>query len=418
MSDQEVFRHPSDSALQQAALRVYERCESLAAISCLTNGVGRYYLTPEHATCNQRVLAWMSEAGMQTWIDAAGNCWGRWACDNPDAQTVILGSHLDTVAMAGKYDGILGVLSAIEVVELLKTEDVTLPFHIDVVGFGDEEGVRFGTTLLGSAAVAGRWQNDWFNLTDENGVTLAEAFRQFGLNPEEIGSANRAKDDIKAYLELHIEQGPVLEQMGLPVGIVTAIAGARRFRFTLKGLAGHAGTVPMSMRRDPLTAAAKILTEIENLAIANSVVATVGKLEVRPAAVNVIPGECVFTLDIRSSEDTVRDKTVSAIFAVAEAFCESSGIDLDTEEFHHADAVECAAWLQTKIEQSLREVELPVHSLMSGAGHDAMIFGDVFDIAMLFVRCEKGISHNPAEAVDVADVRAGLQVFARLLGNI
>ncbi len=419
------------------AQRIMQRCEQLAALSAMPDGVARYYLTPEHKAANAVLQNWLQLAGLRTWEDAAANIWGRYPSDVDNAPTVILGSHLDTVANAGKYDGILGVVTALAVVELLAAHNIRLPFHIDVVGFGDEEGVRFGTTLLGSCAVAGKWQPAWFELQDSEGTSLRQALHSYlhsyahsdahsdgpgasdssgaGMNSLNIESASRAADNVLAYIELHIEQGPLLEHKDLPVGVVTAIAGAKRYRFTLTGMAGHAGTVPMHLRRDPLVAAAAAITAIETLAKSAAVVATVGSLQVLPGAVNVIAGHCEFTLDIRSASDTERDRALQTILVALREICRERNIKLDIQPLHSANSVACAKWLRQKSAAVIEDFGYPVLELVSGAGHDAMVFSDMTDIAMLFVRCAGGVSHNPLESVTVKDVEVALGVYYSLV---
>lgn len=404
---------------EPGAARVLARCEELAQLSSIDYGVCRTYLTNEHKQCNQLVQQWMQEAGMIAWEDQAGNCWGRYdTSDSPQEASVILGSHLDTVVNSGKYDGILGVLCAIEIVDNFSRNNIQLPCALEVVGFADEEGTRFGATLLGSRAVAGTWDSAWFDLLDAQGVTLSSAMDNFGLQPGDVFLADRSKDKLQAYLELHIEQGPVLEGQDLPVGIVTSIAGARRFIFRLEGMAGHAGTVPMSMRRDPLIAAAHIIIEIEKIAQRNNIVATVGKIESFPGAVNVISGACEFSLDVRSGQDNSRDHSVQQIQKYIHDTCTERNIKCVTNEIHNASAVKCASWIQRLSEQVLMEQGFTPTSLMSGAGHDAMAFDGVTDIGMLFLRCAGGVSHNPAESVTQDDVHVGLTVFSDLIQRV
>ncbi len=407
----------SDRAVAEpGAARVLARCEQLAKISSIDTGICRTYLTPEHERCNRLIQNWMAEAGMVHWQDNAGNCWGRYG-DTGDSQvqSLILGSHLDTVTNAGKYDGILGVLCAIEVVDFFSKNGLAFPFSIDVVGFGDEEGTRFGATLLGSRAVAGTWNANWFDLQDKNNVSLRSAMQEFGLQPENVYLADRSDEGLLAYLELHIEQGPVLEEHNLPVGIVTAIAGARRFSIQLEGTAGHAGTVPMNMRRDPLVAAAQVILEIEQIARSNDILATVGSIEAFPSAVNVIPGACEFSLDIRSGDDSQRDNVVKEIFTKLASVCRERDIHYKTTEIHNASAVKCASWIQALTKESVLEQGYSPFFLTSGAGHDAMAFDGVTDIGMLFVRCAGGLSHHPEESVSEADVDIALSVLKKMI---
>ncbi len=403
-------------AQRTVAARVMARCDELAAISSIDDGVYRSYLTPEHARCNARVAGWLEEAGLAAWQDAAGNLCGRLAA--PDAgpqRTLLLGSHLDTVRNAGKYDGILGVLLALEVMAGFRAGGEPLPFHVDLLGFGDEEGARFGTTLLGSRAVAGSWDPAWFDLRDGDGTTLGEALRAFGGDPAAIGGASRAGEDLVGYLEVHIEQGPVLEDNHQPLGVVPSIAGARRFRVRVSGRAGHAGTVPMNMRQDALVAAAGAVHLVERIADRFEIVATVGQLRCYPGAPNVIPGDCEFSVDIRAGRDHTRDLAVEALQEEVARLTVSRGMRVSWEETHRAPAVECASWLQRVLEDAVLTLGLSPVSIVSGAGHDAMSLAPITDVGMLFVRCAGGISHHPAESVTEDDVAAALAALEQTL---
>ena len=397
------------------AARVMNWCDQLAAISASPDGISRFYLTPEHRRCNEQVAVWMAQAGMTTWTDAAGNLLGHYAGATDDAKILLLGSHLDSIPNAGRYDGILGVLLAIAAVEQLHTDNSKLPFAIEVVGFGDEEGTRFGSTLLGSRALAGTWNPAWWSLADRDGISLADAFKEFGLQPDHIGTAALKSADLLAYLEVHIEQGPVLEDTDHALGIVTSIAGARRFHIDVKGYAGHAGTVPMHMRKDALLGAALGVELIERLARENGVVATVGQLEVWPGAVNVIPGRARFSIDIRSGDDDRRDETLAKIQHEFSDICKSRQLTCNWTEIHNAPAVLCADWIQGVQAQVLEDMNLEPVRLMSGAGHDAMAMAEITDVAMYFVRCKGGVSHHPDESVMVEDVALALDALTRTL---
>src|SRR3989442_2746105 len=274
------------------ASRIMQRCDALARHSELPGGLTRVFLSPEGRAASDAVLAWMREAGMQAQLDAMGNAVGRYEGERAQLPCLMLGSHLDTVRDAGKYDGMLGVITAIECVDLLNSRKQRLPFAIEVIGFGDEEGVRFGTTLLGSRAIAGTLDPKILETQDAKGVSIAQAMREFGLDPNRVPQVARKKGQVLAYAELHIEQGPVLEAEGLPVGVVTAINGFSRLRVTLRGEAGHAGTVPMGLRRDALAAAAECVLAVVKVAKSDpELVGTVGRIEAKPGAINVIPGE-------------------------------------------------------------------------------------------------------------------------------
>ena len=283
------------------ASRIMQRCDALARHSELPGGLTRVFLSAEGRAAGDAVLGWMREAGMQAALDAMGNAVGRYEGERAGLPCLMLGSHLDTVRDAGKYDGMLGVISAIECVDALNRQKKKLPFAIEVIGFGDEEGVRFGTTLLGSRAIAGTLSPEVLETRDAGGKSISTALREFGLNPEQLSKVRRKKGEVLAYAELHIEQGPVLEAESLPVGVVTAINGFSRLRVTLRGEAGHAGTVPMPLRRDALAAAAACVVMVERVARSvPELVGTVGRIEAKPGAINVIPGEAQFTVDLRA----------------------------------------------------------------------------------------------------------------------
>ena len=405
----------SETSFSALAKTVMNWCDQLAAISSNPENISRFYLTSEHKRCNEQVAVWMQDACMDTWVDAAGNLCGRYEAENPCAKTLLLASHLDTIPNAGAYDGILGVLVAIAAVKILNDSNTRLPFAIDVIGFGDEEGTRFGSTLLGSRAVAGTWNPDWWQLKDRAGISLQQAFIDFDLQPEKIHEAARKADDILAYLEVHIEQGPVLEDEQLALGIVTSIAGARRFNIDITGYAGHAGTVPMAMRKDALVAAALGIAQIETIAKEFNVVATVGKISCGPGAVNVIPGSASFTLDIRSGDDQLRDQAFAKIQHELDMICESRKLSANWQEIHNAPAVLCADWIQDMQTSVLCDMNLAPYKLMSGAGHDAMALADICDVAMYFVRCKGGVSHHPDESVTEADVALAIESLSRTL---
>ncbi len=398
------------------AQRVYDHCETLGRLSELEGGLTRVFLSPQQAQSNALVLGWMREAGMDAHLDAMGNCVGRYESATPGLPCLMLGSHLDTVRDAGRYDGMLGVLSAIECVGALHATKTRLPHAIEIVGFGDEEGVRFGSTLLGSRAVAGTFDRAVLDKTDAGGMTMRDALRAFGLDPAAIDAMARRPEQVLAYAELHIEQGPVLEAEGLAVGVVTAINGGNRFTIALTGMAGHAGTVPMGLRRDALAAAAECILAVENIAGSMpDVVGTVGRIDAQPGAMNVIPGKVVFSLDVRAPTDAQRQSAIAAIRAGIEGIAQRRNVGIAFTPLWEAKTAPCAPSMQAQFAAAIKHEGLPVRHLPSGAGHDGMALIDIAPIGMLFVRCEGGISHNPAEAVTLADVAAGTRVFARFI---
>jgi allantoate deiminase len=386
-------------------------CDELATLTATPGQMERCYLTEQHRQANALVASWLQAADLPSWQDAAGNLWGRLAADNPDAPVVILGSHLDTVPNGGIYDGILGVVLPLLVMIELNKQGTKLPFHLDLVGFGDEEGSRFSSTLLGSRAVIGQWDPNWASIKDANGISMAEAFERFGLDINAVGQASRAGESVLAYLETHIEQGPVLEAEDLPVGIVTAIAGARRFNIDFTGMAGHAGTVPMHLRRDALAAAAEFTLIVEKVAREHGVTATVGRIQAKPGAVNVIAGNAQISLDIRSEKDNERDSALDMIWDTAKVACAERGIEMSWQEIHAAPAVACDDQLQSTLASAIEQLGLKPRYLHSGAGHDAMAMASICPVGMLFVRCEGGISHHPDESITAEDAEVAGQVL-------
>jgi allantoate deiminase len=396
--------------------RIMQRCDALARHSELPGGLTRVFLSPQARAAGDLVLDWMREAGMQARLDAIGNTIGRYEGARPGLPCLMLGSHLDTVRDAGRYDGMLGVVSAIECVDALNRAQKRLPFAVEVVGFGDEEGVRFGTTLLGSRALAGTLDLSVLETRDAKGVSIRQALRDFGLDPDEVPSLPRRQGAVLAYVELHIEQGPVLETEGLPVGVVTAINGFTRLRVTLRGEAGHAGTVPMKLRRDALAAAAECVLAVERIARARpQVVGTVGRIEAQPGAINVIPGQAQFSVDLRAPEDAAREDAVAAVRTEVALISESRGVDFEIETLQALGSSACAPWLMAQLERAVADEGLRVLRLPSGAGHDGMALKAIADIAMLFVRCKGGVSHNPAEAISEQDAAAGARILYKFI---
>jgi allantoate deiminase len=395
------------------------RINRLAAISETPDNLTRIFLTPEHRRAADLIMTWMIEAGMSAHLDAIGNVCGRYEGERPGLPCLMLGSHYDTVRDAGRWDGPLGLITAISCVANLHRRGRRFPFAIEVTGFADEEGVRFASTLLGSRAVAGTFNERVLASTDSAGISMREALVRFGLEPDHIGAAVRVRTELLAYVELHIEQGPVLEAKGLPVGVVSAIAGATRLAARLNGMAGHAGTVPMELRRDALAGAAECISRIEELCLTDEggLVGTVGYIHATPGATNVIPGEAHFTIDLRAPTDVHRKRAVSDIVRQIEAIAKRRNLELQLDVTHENRTVPCAPWLKTQVAGAVAAEGYPVFELPSGAGHDGMAMVDIADVAMVFVRCRGGISHHPDEHVEVGDADAGARVLLRLIEN-
>lgn len=406
--------------MQQAAARVMARADELAAISETPDALTRVYLSPQHLEANQRAARWMTQAGMTVWQDSVGNICGRYEGEQEGAPAILLGSHLDTVRNAGRYDGMLGVLAAIEVVHGLHQQGRRLKQAIEIVGFCDEEGTRFGITLLGSRGITGTWPESWLAQTDADGVSVAQAMVLAGLDPARIHLAARRPEEIAAYLELHIEQGPCLEQEGLALGVVEAINGARRLNCRFTGEAGHAGTVPMSHRKDALAAAAEWMVRVETLTSeqGGNRVATVGTLRCAPGAVNVIPGDVTLTLDIRGPHDQPLDALLDTLLNEAQAIASRRQLRFSAEEFYRIAATACDSGLQQVLSAAVQAVQGRSLTLPSGAGHDAIAIAERWPSAMLFVRCKGGISHHPAESVTADDVALAIAAYSRAVSAL
>ncbi len=404
------------TALGEAIVR---RINELAAISETSEHLARLFLTPEHRAAADLILGWMREAGMSAHLDAIGNVCGRYEGNKSGLPCLMLGSHYDTVRDAGKWDGPLGVITAIACVADLNRRGKRLPFAVEVIGFADEEGVRFASTLLGSRAVAGTFDESVLEGRDKAGISMHEAMQAFGLDPQHIGAAARVRRELLAYVELHIEQGPVLEQKDLPVGVVTAIAGATRLAAKLTGMAGHAGTVPMAMRRDALAGAAECIAAIEEFCRADDggLVGTVGYINAAPGATNVIPGQVSFTIDMRAPTDMHRKRAVADVVRQIETIAKRRSLELQLDVTHENRSVPCAPWLKAQIAAAVASEGFDLLELPSGAGHDGMAMIDIADVGMIFVRCRGGVSHHPDEHVEMADADAGARVLLRVIEN-
>ena len=394
------------------ARRLMARLDTFAAFTDEPAKLTRLYLAPSYRASCEQFAHWASETGMNARIDAVGNVRARYEGRDPDAPSLMLGSHIDTVRDAGRYDGNLGALAALAVVEQLAGSGTRLDHAIEVVAFGDEEGVRFSAAMTGSRAIAGQLSATAMEARDKDGVTLARALTSFGGDPERA-YASRARG-VGAFAELHIEQGPVLEAKGLALGVVAAINGATRMLVTVKGLAGHAGCVPMDLRRDAVAAAAEMILAVEARARAEpDLVATVGRLEVEPGAVNVIPGLARFSLDVRAPRDEWRRKAVSEIHATAVGIAARRGVEAVFLPVHEAPAYVCDAGVVGGFDRALTALGQPAFHLPSGAGHDTMVMGQMVPSGMLFVRCAGGISHNPLESITGEDCELALAALTR-----
>jgi len=398
------------------AQEVIARCRKLASFSEDACGTRRTFLSAAMRDCHHEVSSWMKVLGMTVSVDAVGNLRGFYPGTSPDAPRILMGSHLDTVPNAGAFDGILGVVLAVGLVESL--EGLRLPFGIEVVGFSEEEGIRFGVPFIGSRALVGRVDEELLGRKDEHGVSIRKAIQDFGLNPNEISKA-ALRDDVLGYIEFHIEQGPVLESLGRPLGVVQAIVGQNRLEFAFSGQANHAGTTPMNLRHDALAATAEWILAVENLAQRTpGVVATVGFVEAKPGATNVIPGEARATLDIRHASDRERTEALDKLIRHAESNAVRRGVTVKWRTLLAQHAVAMDPFLTEQIERAIQRAGCEPHRMASGAGHDAMILAEKNPAAMIFLRTPGGISHDPSESVHLDDVAKALECGRHLLAQL
>jgi hydantoinase/carbamoylase family amidase len=397
--------------MASAGARLLAQAAELAQFTEDPPRLTRVFLSPEHRAAGEKILGWMREAGMTAAFDALGNVVGRYEGETPHAPALMTGSHMDSVRNAGRYDGIFGVLCPIECVRRLNAAGKRLPFAIEVIAFADEEGVRFSATLLGSHALSGTFDQAWLDKKDAAGITMREALKTFGGDPDAIASLKR--DRPLAFVEVHIEQGPVLLTEGIPLGVVTAIAGGSRYSVDVTGLAGHAGTVPMDLRRDALAGAAEMVLAAERIALGMpGTVATVGRIDAKPGAINVIPDDVRFTLDARAGRDAPRKELEKALLSAFKEIAARRALKVEFTHMLELNAALCAPWLMDQFAASIKRHGIAERRLPSGAGHDAMAIAPVADIAMLFVRCGNGgISHHPDETMTAEDAALAADVL-------
>jgi allantoate deiminase len=394
------------------ANKILQRINELACISEDEGCITRRFGTNAFIEGRNKVEQWMKDAGLQTQTDNIGNIRGRLLSKKLKAKTFVIASHIDTIINAGKFDGPMGVLTGLDLAEQTIQSKTELPFHIELIGFSDEEGCRFHTTYLGSKVVAGSFDQATLHTKDEAGISLAEAIEQIGGNVNKLSKDAIAGEDWLGYFEIHIEQGPVLYEKDIPVGVVLAIAGQCRVGMVFNGEAGHAGTVPMDMRKDALACAAEFVIATEKFGKANkeNIVATVGKLHIIHSASNVIPAEVICSLDLRSADEKMLAASYAELKKMTEEICKKRGIVLEWNLIQQTKPVNCDEGMNKLLGQSVKDAGFELVELVSGAGHDAVPVSEVSPVAMLFVRCFKGISHNPLENVELKDLAAALKV--------
>jgi len=398
------------------AEEVIARCRKLATFSEDSGSTRRTFLSPPMHDCHREIAAWMATTGVETIIDAAGNLRGFYAGAELGAPRLLIGSHLDTVPNAGAFDGVLGILLGIALLEALKER--RLPFGIEIVAFSEEEGIRFSRPFIGSRALIGKIDDELLGRKDARGISVRQAIEDFGSNPSQIPMAALG-NDILGYVEFHIEQGPVLEILQRPLGVVETIAGQSRLEFVFLGRANHAGTTPMHLRYDALAGAAEWISAVEREARgAPGLVATVGKLEAKPGATNVIAGEARLTLDVRHGMDAVRNRAVDDLTRAAKEIAQLRGLSTESKVLLNQPAVAMDSALINEIEHAIQKAGCEPHRMVSGAGHDAMILAEKFPSAMIFLRTPGGISHDPAESVALEDVAKAIECGLHLLDQL
>jgi allantoate deiminase len=396
----------AQTAPATAARRVIEACAAIARCSESADAITRTYLASPVRDVHRFLRSWMDRLGMESWVDAAGNLRGLRRCGVPNAPRLVLGSHIDTVPNSGAYDGVLGVAIALGLIEALETD--RLGYDIEVVAFSEEEGVRFAAPFLGSRALVGTLDEQLLNRVDAKGISVAQAITDFGLDPADIPAATLHPDSF-AYVEFHIEQGPVLEDLDLSLGVVEAIVGQSRHELAFRGKANHAGTTPMHLRHDALAGAAEWIQAVERKASATAgLVATVGRIHASPGAANVIPGEVRASLDVRHADDAVRLDALAGLLETATRTAASRGLGLETRQQLDEPATPMSPALANALEAAALAAGHRPHRMVSGAGHDALVLAKKLPTAMLFLRSPGGVSHHPDEAVRAEDVRAAL----------
>jgi allantoate deiminase len=414
-----VNRVQASRDIRGCASEVIARCQTLARFSEDTGSIRRTFLSPPMRECHREIAGWAAPLGVRSRVDAVGNLRMVYPAVEPDAprlQRLLIGSHLDTVPNAGAYDGVLGVVLPIALLGALNGRK--LPFAIEVVGFSEEEGVRFGTPFIGSRALVGSLDEDLLRRQDAQGISIRQAIEDFGLNPAEIAQA-AMQHNVFSYVEFHIEQGPVLENADRPLGVVEAIAGQSRMEFTFVGHANHAGTTPMNLRRDALAAAAEWIGAVEQRALNTSgLVATVGAIQAKPGATNVIAAETRVSLDVRHRHDEARKAAVDYLIQLAEDVATRRGLRVQWSVLMDQRAVPMDPFLVSQVEQAVSKAGCEPYRMVSGAGHDAMILAEKVSAAMIFLRTPGGISHDPAESVEVGDVTKAIECGLHLLDQL
>lgn len=399
-------------------MNIQNYIQTIAKCSTPGEGVTRLPFTTEHISGNNLLKKWMLAAGLKIQLDDAGTLIGKYVSPNPRAKTLLIGSHQDSGYNAGRYDGIMGVILPILALTELKKKKIDLPYHVEILAFADEEGVRFPTALMGPRSLAGTFNIKDLKLKDKNNISIEQALKKFGCNPRKINSLKRNKKDLLGFFEVHIEQGPVLESKNLAVGIVNGISGISRLKLEIEGYASHAGTTPMHLRKDSLAATAEVINTVEKIAKNNSnFLATMASIENKPNSVNAIPAKSISFIECRSVDDQKRRKLEKVIAKKVGLICKNRKLNFKLNKTYDQTAVSCDKKMMNKLKKSFQNLKINPFILMSGATHDASAMSDLCPISMLFVRSQKGLSHNPKEYTSEKDMQIAVKVIEKFLVN-
>ena len=396
----------------QRASTIDQKINELTLLSGDEQSVTRIFGTKFFLECSNKIADWMRQAGLETCIDNIGNIRGKLKSKNPNAKTFVIGSHFDSVNHAGKYEGVLGILSGLDMIENIIQKNISLPFHLELIAFSEHEGVRFNYSYLGSHVVAGTFQNKLLEIKDDEGNTLSDVLQSLNYHPEKLEDDAIPIENLLGYFEIHIDQGNILYEKNIPVGVVSSIRGQKRIEIKFSGKAGHAGTVAMPLRKDALAGAAKFIIAVEKYAVKEkgNLLATIGKITIPDAASNVIAGTVFCTLDIRSDDAELLSEAYEFIYSECENICDKRNIYFEWKLIQETDPVDCNKKLKRILSNCVVEKKIPLIEMVSGAGHDAAIISSITPVAMLFVKCFKNIGENPPEVVEINDIAKALEV--------
>lgn len=396
----------------QRASTIDQKINELTLLSGDEQSVTRIFGTKFFLECSNKIADWMRQAGLETCIDNIGNIRGKLKSKNPNAKTFVIGSHFDSVNHAGKYEGVLGILSGLDMIENIIQKNISLPFHLELIAFSEHEGVRFNYSYLGSHVVAGTFQNKLLEIKDDEGNTLSDVLQSLNYHPEKLEDDAIPNENLLGYFEIHIDQGNILYEKDIPVGVVSSIRGQKRIEIKFSGKAGHAGTVAMPLRKDALAGAAKFIIAVEKYAVKEkgNLLATIGKITIPDAASNVIAGTVFCTLDIRSDDAELLSEAYEFIYSECENICDKRNIYFEWKLIQETDPVDCNKKLKRILSNCVVEKKIPLIEMVSGAGHDAAIISSITPVAMLFVKCFKNIGENPPEVVEINDIAKALEV--------